>query len=144
LISIRATPVFTAASAIDLTAESGALLTLAPAPLFTRASWVPTPLGIGKFRMQVFALIVALLVFICSPAIAAGIDSRTYTCARLHALIAANGFVFISSPAFGDFVVANAYYCGGGERPDFRSVPTSDTPECAVIYCASRSGNGGD
>src|SRR3954452_18189616 len=45
------------------------------------------------------------------PASATGIDSRIYTCAALQALISANRFVFISAPAFGDFVVADAYYC---------------------------------
>jgi hypothetical protein len=93
--------------------------------------------------MRRFAFITATLVFICSPAFAAGIDSRAYTCAQLHALIAANGFVFIGFPAFGDFVVANGSYCAGAERPQLRSVPASDTPECGVIYCASRSDNGG-
>src|SRR3954469_26069236 len=71
------------------------------------------------------------------------IDSRVYTCAALQALIAANRFVFISAPAFGDFVVADAYYCSGNETADLRSVPTSDNPECVVKYCASRGGGGG-
>jgi len=52
--------------------------------------------------MKKFALAIAVMAFIYSPTFAAGTDSRAYTCADLHALIAANGFVFISSPAFGD------------------------------------------
>ena len=92
--------------------------------------------------MNRFALATAVMACIYSPAFAAGIDSYAYTCTDLHALIAANGFVFISSPAFGDFVVANAYYCSGGERIESRSVPTRDTPECVVKHCGSRSGSG--
>jgi hypothetical protein len=72
-----------------------------------------------------------------SPALAAGIDSRTYTCADLQALIVAKHFVFINNPTFGDFVVADASYCGGGgsARMVRRSVPTTDSPECLVNYC---------
>ncbi len=73
------------------------------------------------------------------PAAAAGIDSRAYTCAGLHSLIAAHGFVFISQATFGDFVVANRSYCSDGEVLERRSVATSDNPECLVNYCVSRS-----
>jgi hypothetical protein len=59
---------------------------------------------------------------------AAGIDSRTYTCDALHALIAARGFVFISQATFGDFVVADQSYCPGGSRIQLRSVATGDSP----------------
>jgi hypothetical protein len=78
-------------------------------------------------------------------AFAAGIDSRAYTCPALQSLIAAKGFVFISQPAFGDFVVANVSYCEGGGILQLRSVPTTDNPECLVNYCVSRGrvGSGG-
>jgi hypothetical protein len=77
-----------------------------------------------------------------SPAFAAGIDSRTYTCAGLQALIAARGFVFVSAATFGDFVVANVSYCSGQGRIQLRSVATTDNPECVVNYCVGASGGG--
>jgi hypothetical protein len=79
-----------------------------------------------------------ILLISSASAAAAGIDSRAYTCGDLHNLIARTGFVFISQPAFGDFVVAGPYYCGGGEMLRLRSVPTLDRPECTVNYCESR------
>ena len=80
-------------------------------------------------------LILGAIAF-SSSAMAAGVDSRTLTCADLQSLIIANHFVFINNPTFEDFVVANAYYCGGGEPVvQLRSVPTSDRPECLVNYC---------
>jgi hypothetical protein len=82
------------------------------------------------------AAILALMVF-AFPASAAGIDSRAYTCTGLHSLVAANRFVFIGNPSFQDFVVANASFCGGGQRIELRSVQTSDNPECPVNYCTS-------
>jgi hypothetical protein len=91
-------------------------------------------------RIVLTAIIVMALSF---PASAAGIDSRAYTCSALQALIAANRFIFISAPVFGDFVVSDAYYCSGGESADLRSVPTSDNPGCVVKYCTSRSVGGG-
>jgi hypothetical protein len=75
-----------------------------------------------------------------SSAFAAGIDSRSYTCSALHALIQERGFVFIGNPDFEDFVVANASYCPGGQLPQVRSVPTSDSSECPVNYCIPASG----
>jgi len=78
-----------------------------------------------------------------SPAFAAGIDSRTYTCAGLQDLIAAKGFVFISAATFGDFVVANISYCSGQARLQWRSVATTDNPECVVNYCIGASGGSG-
>lgn len=75
---------------------------------------------------------------ISATANAAGIDSRSYSCAGLHALITARGFVFISQPAFGDFVVAGPYYCSGGQTLRLRSVPTLDRSECIVNYCEPR------
>ena len=76
-----------------------------------------------------------------SPAVAAGIDSRVYSCADLQALIAARRFVFINNPTFEDFVVADGSYCGGGgsARVVRRSVPTTDSPECLVNYCTINS-----
>jgi hypothetical protein len=83
-------------------------------------------------RLAFAAGVAAALV---TPADAAGIDSRAYTCAELHSLIAAQRFVFISQATFGDFVVAGPYYCGGGEVLEVRSVATRDLPECPVNYC---------
>ena len=96
-----------------------------------------------EVSMKRIALVAIVVMVLGYPASAAGIDSRVYTCAVLHALIVANRFVFISAPAFGDFVVADAYYCSGGETPDLRSVPTSDNPQCSVRYCTTRSVGGG-
>jgi hypothetical protein len=81
------------------------------------------------------AALIAAIVLAAAPAAAAGVDSRLSSCAALHSLIAAQGFVFISQPAFGDFAVASAYYCGGGDKVQTRSVPTSDTPDCPINYC---------
>ena len=74
-----------------------------------------------------------------APAFAAGINSHAYTCPALHNLITTTGFVFINNPNFGDFVVANVSYCGGGgsAQLQLRSVPTIDTAECLVNYCTS-------
>ena len=77
-------------------------------------------------------------VALSSSTFAAGIDSRVYTCANLQAMIVAQRFVFISQPAFGDFVVSNDNYCSGGDFIQLRSVPTTDNPECIVNYCVSR------
>jgi hypothetical protein len=71
-----------------------------------------------------------------SSAVAAGIDSRGYTCAGLHALIAAKGSVFLSNPDFREFVVAKRSFCSRSRpRMQVRSVPTSDNLECPVNYC---------
>ena len=84
--------------------------------------------------MKRFALVLAAMAFGPS-ALAAGIDSRTYTCPGLQALIAANRFVFINTPGFGDFAVSDHAYCSFSEIIVRRSVPTSDNPECIVNYC---------
>jgi hypothetical protein len=84
------------------------------------------------------ALIVAAMTF-SSSAVAAGVDSRTYTCDGLHALVGANRFVFINYPSFMDFVVANGSYCSSGEVIQLRSVPTSDNPQCLVNRCRNPS-----
>jgi hypothetical protein len=76
-------------------------------------------------------------------AIAAGIASHSYTCADLHRLIAAKGFVFISSPDFGDFVVADLSFCGSGGHLQLRGVATIDRAECLVNYCLPAAGSGG-
>ena len=89
-------------------------------------------------RSALFVAAVTLSV----PAFAAGIDSRAYSCDGLHALIAANRFVFINYPSFMDFAVANSSSCSGGEVIQLRSVPTSDNSECLVNYCRSRGGGG--
>ena len=88
------------------------------------------------------ALIVVAAIAVSSSASAAGVDSRAYTCDALHALVAANRFVFINYPSFMDFVVANGSYCSGGEVIQLRNVPTSDNPECLVNYCRGRGGPG--
>jgi hypothetical protein len=89
-----------------------------------------------RFLPTVFAMVVS------SSAFATGVDSSAYTCAGLHALIAANRFVFINYPSFMDFVVANASSCSGGEMLQLRSVPTNDNPECVVNYCRHQGGRG--
>ena len=86
-------------------------------------------------KLTRLALLAAAATVLSRPVAAAGIDSRIYTCGQLQSLIAAQGFVFISQPAFGDFVVANASFCGGGDVFQTRSVPASDLPECPVNYC---------
>src|SRR5437763_2002565 len=90
--------------------------------------------GSGRSPLRILALIVALTAFGTSAA-AAGIDSRIYRCADLQALIVARGFVFISQPAFGDFVVSGPYYCGGVDIARTRRAPPAEHPECLVNYC---------
>ncbi len=87
------------------------------------------------------AALLAALAF-TTAASAAGVDSRTYTCAALHALIAAKGFVFISQVTFGDFVVADQSYCAGGSHIQLRSVATADNPECIINYCIGNINSG--
>jgi hypothetical protein len=86
------------------------------------------------------ALIVGA-VALSPSAFAAGIDSRSYTCADLHGLIMANGFIFINNSNFQDFVVDKASLCTGGEQVVLLSVPTTDRPECPVNYCGPARGN---
>ena len=99
-----------------------------------------------RFRISVMrarfwsAILIAAMTFSFS-ALAAGIDSRGYTCAGLHALVAANRFVFINYPSFMDFVVANGSYCTTGEVIQLRSVPTSDATQCLVNRCRNHSYN---
>ena len=88
--------------------------------------------------MKRSVLTVALALF-GSSALAAGVDSRAYTCDGLHALVAANRFVFVNYPSYMDFVVANASYCSSGEIIQLRSVPTSDNPQCLVTRCRNHS-----
>ncbi len=88
------------------------------------------------------ALIVAAMTFSFSSwAYATGVDSRAYSCEGLHALVAANRFVFINYPSFMDFVVTNASSCAGGEVIQVRSVTTIDNPECFVNRCRNLSGS---
>ncbi len=93
--------------------------------------------------MKRLALILGAMIY-SSPASSAGVDSQTYSCAALHSLIAAKGFVFINNPTFGDFVVANASYCSGGASAQLqlRSVPTTDNRECLVNYCSQDMSGG--
>jgi hypothetical protein len=91
--------------------------------------------------MKSLALIIAAMTLnVCAnvSASANGIESRAYTCVGLQSFVAAHGFVFISQATFGDFVVGNRSFCGGGDILQTRSVATSDTPECLVNYCVSR------
>jgi len=97
----------------------------------------PARLSISRSLHSLVA-IVALQILANTSGLAAGIDSRAYSCAALHQLIGAQGFVFVAQPAFGDFVVSSAYYCTGGELVQPRSVPTTDNLECPVNYCVSR------
>jgi hypothetical protein len=90
-----------------------------------------------RFRPKRIIPIIGAMAF-SSATFAAGTDSRIYTCSNLQALITANGFVFISQPAFGDFVVSNVSYCSGADYIQLRSVPTTDNPECIVNYCVGR------
>ena len=91
--------------------------------------------------MQKFVIVAAVVAF-GSSAFAAGIDSRAYTCASLHALIVERGFVYIGIP-FQGFAVSSAYFCSGSERLESRSVATSDNPQCPIPYCESRSSREG-
>jgi hypothetical protein len=84
--------------------------------------------------MKTLALALAALA-LSFPALAAGIDSRTYSCAEVQSLIARNGFVFIGNPDFQDFVVADRSFCSAGDIAQPRSVATRDLPECPVLYC---------
>ena len=83
-------------------------------------------------------------VVLGSPAFAAGVDSRAYTCPELQRLILSNGFIFINNPNFEDFVVSDVSYCSGSGILQRGSVPTKDAPECVVNYCVSpRASSGG-
>jgi hypothetical protein len=96
--------------------------------------------------MRIIKRLVLILGTVCFSAstFAAGIDSRSYTCANLQALITAQRFVFINNPDFLDFVVADVYYCGGpAPLLQLRNLPTLDRPECPVNYCIRAHTNGG-
>jgi len=93
--------------------------------------------------MNRFVLTAATIICFGSSAIAAGVDSRAYTCPALQSLIAASRFVFINNPDFEDFVVAADAGCSGTDVVQVRSVPTIDTPQCIVNYCRARGGSGG-
>jgi hypothetical protein len=85
------------------------------------------------------SVLIVALALVSSSAFAAGVDSRAYTCDGLHALVAANRFVFVNYPSYMDFVVANGSYCSSGEIIQLRSVPTSDNPQCLVNRCKNHS-----
>ena len=80
------------------------------------------------------------MIAFCFPAFAAGIDSHAYSCAGLHAVINANHWIFISNPDFEDIVVADARECGFAGYLEWRSVPTTDNPECIVFRCGKARG----
>jgi hypothetical protein len=94
--------------------------------------------------MKIFGLALAATLIGSGAAIAAGIDARAYTCSALQSLIAANRFVFVNTPGFDDFVVANASSCSGNEIIQLRTVPTTDNGQCVVNYCKNRTGGGGN
>ena len=100
----------------------------------------PPPATFGaKFRRlgpaisRLLAIVAA--VALSFPAAASGIDSHAYSCAGLHALIAANRWIFINNPDFEDIVVADVKICSLADQFDLRSVPTTDTRECVVYHC---------
>jgi hypothetical protein len=74
-------------------------------------------------KRSLLSVALALALF-SSSALAAGVDSRVYTCDGLHALLGANRFVFINYPTFMEFVVDNGSYCSAGEMIGLRSAPT--------------------
>ena len=88
------------------------------------------------------AFLLAALAF-ATPAVAAGINSHGYSCITLHALLGQRGFVFIGNPDFQDFARSPDYGCEGETRPQLRSVPTSDNPQCLVAYCVPAGGGAG-
>ena len=94
--------------------------------------------------MRRLALILGTIA-ISFPAVAAGIDSRLYSCADLQSQIAARRFIFISQATFGDFAVADVSVCSGGQIMELRSVATRDRADCPINYCVYRgsSGTGG-
>ena len=92
-------------------------------------------------RLPWLAVIVGAIL-LGRAAHAAGVESRSYSCAGLQALIAAQRYVFINNPDFEDTVVADASSFASGGRLQVRSVPTTDRPECPVNYCISSGGFG--
>jgi hypothetical protein len=99
----------------------------------------------GIVRASAAAMIGANLFGL--PAVGAGLDPRNYRCGDLQSAISAHGFVFLSQPVFGDFVVAGRSYCSGSAVVQLRSVPTQDNPQCLVNYCVDHglmgTGSGG-
>jgi len=93
----------------------------------------------ANIRRSLTGMAILAATILSLPASAAGIDSRAFTCTGLQSFVAAHGFVFISQATFGDFVVANRSFCADDDVLETRSVATSDTPECLVNYCVSRS-----
>jgi len=85
--------------------------------------------------MKRFALVVAAAATFAASAFAAGVDSRVYSCGGLQALIAANRFVFLNTPGFGDFVVVDRSFCSASDTIQRRTVATTDAAECPVNYC---------
>jgi hypothetical protein len=96
----------------------------------------------GMRTVATAAIFTLVVMTTYAPVNAAGIDPRGYTCAELHSMIASRGYVFLSQPAFGDFVVANVSCCPGGVSLQLRSVQTRDKPDCIVKYCANISPEG--
>ena len=110
---------------------------LAPAPEPTKV--IAPKLARGRQRFRRLALIILPVAFNL-PAAAAGVNSHAYSCAQLHALIAQNRWIFINNPDFEDIVVADSHVCSFSDRLEWRSVATTDTPECVVYQCGQSRG----
>ena len=89
--------------------------------------------------MKRVALLLAVMA-LGPSAIAAGIDSRAFTCPQLQGTIETYRFVFINNPDFDDFAVADQSYCSFSDIVIRRTVPTIGNPECVVNYCKRPSG----
>jgi len=101
---------------------------------------------VRKVRALNKVVVFAAMICFGFPALAAGVDSRAFTCPSLQALIAQYRFVFIGNPDFQDFVVSNSSVCSGPDIIEPRTVPTIDNPQCLVNYCRRRgdfTGGGG-
>jgi hypothetical protein len=95
----------------------------------------------GRAPWRAVAAFLCATLISCS-ALAAGVDPRAYRCVDLQALIAANGYVFLSQPAFGDFAVADVSHCASASITQLRSVPTRDNSQCPIRYCISPTREG--
>jgi hypothetical protein len=103
----------------------------------------PRPNDNRRRRLAGLATILCVIA-LGGAANAAGVDSRSYSCAGLQALIVSQRYLFINNPDFEDTVVADASSCPSSGRLQVRSVPTTDRPECPVNYCIASGGGGGD
>ena len=95
----------------------------------------------GDWTIRRLVLILAAMA-LGLPVSANGVDSHAYNCAGLQALIAQSRWIFINNPDFEDTVVADARECSYGGYLEWRSVPTTDNPECIVFRCGKARGSG--